>query len=107
MLSLTDLHIDGSETTVGDGAAHGTGEGEARIEGEAGQLLGAGSFDVLLDSVQLGAAGRGRRWCLAHGSGGGGGMRVESGNITAGGLLLMLRYSRATVVECEGMSRCV
>jgi hypothetical protein len=55
------LHIDGGETTVGDGTADGTGKGESRVEVETAELLGSGSLDVLLDGVHLGGAGRGRR----------------------------------------------
>lgn len=42
---------------MGDGTADGTGEGETRVEGEAGQLLRSSSFNLLLDSVELDAAG--------------------------------------------------
>ena len=71
------LHIDGSETTVGEGAADGTGEGEARVEGDARELLGLSGLDVLLDSVDLDAAGGGGRGLSRHcdgwsGDGGGG-----------------------------------
>lgn len=51
------LHIDGSKSTVGDGAADSTGEGEAGVEGEAAQLLGLGSLDILDNGVELGRAG--------------------------------------------------
>lgn len=38
-----DLHIDGGEGTVGDGAADGAGKGESGVEGNAAQLgLGLG-----------------------------------------------------------------
>lgn len=46
---------------MGDGAADGTGKGESRVEGEAAELLGLGSLDVLLDGIHLGGAGRGGR----------------------------------------------
>lgn len=36
-----DLHIDGSESTVGDGAAHSAGEGEAGVERQTAQLGGS------------------------------------------------------------------
>jgi len=55
------LHIDGGETTVGDGTADGTGKGESRVEVESAELLGSGGLDVLLDGIHLGGAGGGRR----------------------------------------------
>jgi hypothetical protein len=42
---------------VGDGAADGTSEGEARVEGEAGKLARLLSLDVLDDGIELGRAG--------------------------------------------------
>lgn len=60
------LHIDGGEATVGDGAADSAGESEARVEGEARQLLGLSGLDVLLDSVDLGAASGGGRGLGGH-----------------------------------------
>lgn len=60
------LHIDGGETTVGEGAADGTGEGEARVEGDARELLGLSSLDVLLDSIDLGATSGGGRGLSRH-----------------------------------------
>lgn len=39
---IGDSHIDGSEGTVGDGAADGTGESESRVEGDAAELRGLG-----------------------------------------------------------------
>lgn len=33
------LHVDGSEGSVGDGAADSAGEGESRVEADARQLL--------------------------------------------------------------------
>ena len=53
----SNVHIDGGETSVGDGAADGTGKGEARVQGEAGLLLGGGSAGLLDDSVDLGRTG--------------------------------------------------
>ena len=55
------LHIDGGETTVGDGTADSTGKGESRVEVKTAELLGSGGLDVLLDGIHLGGAGRGRR----------------------------------------------
>lgn len=42
---------------MSDGAAGSTGEGESRVEGEAGELLGLLSLDGLDDGVDLGRAG--------------------------------------------------
>lgn len=53
-----DLHIHGSQTTVGDGTADGTGEGESGVKGDARELLGGVGLDGLLDSIQLHGAGR-------------------------------------------------
>lgn len=53
-----NLHIDGSQGTVGDGAADGASKGETGVEGEAAQLLGLGSLDILDNGVELGRAGR-------------------------------------------------
>lgn len=40
---LDNIHIDGSESTVSDGAADSTGEGETSVQGNAlGLLLGDG-----------------------------------------------------------------
>ena len=62
---------------MGEGAADGTGEGEARVEGDTRELLGLSGLDVLLDSVELDAAGGGGRGLSRHcdgwsGDGGGG-----------------------------------
>jgi hypothetical protein len=40
---LGNLHIDWSESTVGDGAADGTGEGESGVESNSRELLRSGS----------------------------------------------------------------
>ena len=61
-----NLHIDGGKTTVGEGAADGTCEGEARVEGDTRELLGLSGLDVLLDSVELDAAGGGGRGLSRH-----------------------------------------
>lgn len=45
--------IDGGKTTVGDGAADGTGKGEAGVESSAGELL-LGLSDLLDDRLDLG-----------------------------------------------------
>jgi hypothetical protein len=45
--------IDGGETTVGDGAADGTGKGETRVEGQAGRGSRVGSLGVLDSSLNL------------------------------------------------------
>ncbi len=49
------------------GAAHGTGEGEARVEGDTAELLscscGCRSLDLLLDLLQLRAS---LLHCSAH-----------------------------------------
>lgn len=41
-----NLHINGCETTVGDGTADGTGQCESRVEGQAAELLGGVDLDV-------------------------------------------------------------
>lgn len=40
-----NLHIDGGESTVGDGAADSTGNGESGVKGSAAELLGSLSLD--------------------------------------------------------------
>lgn len=52
-----DVHIDGCEGTVGDGAAEGTGEGEAGVESGTAELGSGGGLRN--DGVDLGRA-RGR-----------------------------------------------
>lgn len=63
------LHIDGCESSVGDGTADGTGKGESRVEVDTAELLwGTLGLDSLLDGVQLAGASRGG-WCcrcVAH-----------------------------------------
>lgn len=68
---------------MGEGAADGTGEGEARVESDTRELRGLSGLDVLLDSVNLDAAGGGGRGLGGHcercgrsgdGVGGGGGV---------------------------------
>jgi hypothetical protein len=65
-IGAKDLHIDGGKTTVGERAADGTGEGEARVESDTRELLGLSGLDVLLDGVELGAAGGGGRGLSGH-----------------------------------------
>jgi hypothetical protein len=65
-IGAKDLHIDGGKTTVGERAADGTGEGEARVESDTRELLGLSGLDVLLDGVELGAAGGGGRGLGGH-----------------------------------------
>lgn len=61
------LHINGGKTTVGDGTADGTSKGESGVEVEAGGRVDVGSGgDVLLDSIKLGRAGRGRGSRSSH-----------------------------------------
>lgn len=48
-----NLHIDGGEGTVGDGAADSTGKGESGVEGNAGKLAGGVGLGLLDDSVNL------------------------------------------------------
>ena len=60
------LHIDRRETTVGQGTADGTGEGESGVEGETAELLGLIGLDVLLDGIELDRAGRAGRVCGSH-----------------------------------------
>ncbi len=51
-----DIHINGGEGTVGDGAADGTGKGESGVETKAAQLRSRrdGGGGLLDDSVDLG-----------------------------------------------------
>lgn len=42
---LENLHIDGGKSTVGDGAAESTGNGESGVEGSAAELLRSLSLD--------------------------------------------------------------
>lgn len=59
-----DLHIDWSKGAVSNGTADGAGEGEAGVEGETRQLLGVELLlSLLLEGVELVAAGGGRRCC--------------------------------------------
>lgn len=51
---------------MGDGTAHGTGEGETRVESDTRKLLGLSGLDLLLDSVDLDAAGGGGRSLGRH-----------------------------------------
>jgi hypothetical protein len=44
--SRVNIHIDGSQATVGDGAADSAGEGEAGVESEALELLGLGQRNL-------------------------------------------------------------
>lgn len=48
-----NLHIDGGEGTVGDGAADSAGKGESGVEGNAGKLAGGVGLGLLDDSVNL------------------------------------------------------
>jgi hypothetical protein len=60
---LGDVHIDGGESTVGDGAAEGTGDSEARVQSQTGRGGGVNVGSELgLGRVDLaGAGGSGRR----------------------------------------------
>lgn len=51
---------------MGERAADGTGEGEARVESDTRELLGLSGLDVLLDGIKLGAAGGGGRGLGGH-----------------------------------------
>lgn len=42
----SNIHIDGGKTTVGDGAADGTSQGETRVERESLELLGLGESNL-------------------------------------------------------------
>ena len=80
-MSENSLHIDGSESTMSDGAAHSTGKGESRIELEATKFCRVCSSSGLLEGIELCGA-RGRR----RGGGGGhhGGDRSEGNEIVRG-----------------------
>lgn len=54
---MADLHIDGSESTVGDGAADCTSQGESGVEGDTAELLGGVGLCSLEDGIDLGRAG--------------------------------------------------
>lgn len=43
---VVDLHIDGGQGTVGDGAADGTSKGKSGVESQAGELLRSGGGGV-------------------------------------------------------------
>lgn len=61
---LRHLHIDGGESTVGDGAADGTGEGKTGVELEAavlGRRGGGGRGSGLLSDGRGAGSGSGRR----------------------------------------------
>lgn len=50
-----DLHIDGGEATVGDGAADSAGEGEAGVQADARQRRGGRG--LVGDGLDLGGSG--------------------------------------------------
>jgi hypothetical protein len=49
-----DLHIDGSQTTVSDGTADGTGKGESGVQSKTAQLAWRVGLGLLDDSFNLG-----------------------------------------------------
>ena len=55
---MGDVHIDGGESTVGDGAAEGTGDGEAGVQSQTGRggRVNVGS-ELGLGRVDLAGAG--------------------------------------------------
>ena len=55
--SWQHLHIDGSETTVGNGTADCTSQGESRVELKTAELLWGVCGDVLDNGVDLRRAG--------------------------------------------------
>ena len=52
-----NLHIDGSESTVGDGTADSAGKGESGVESNAAELGRGGGLGLLDDGIDLGRAG--------------------------------------------------
>ena len=53
------LHIDRSETAMGDRATDGAGQRESRVKSDARKLLGGVGFCPLNDGIKLlGAGGR-------------------------------------------------
>lgn len=54
---MKDLHIDWGETTVSDGAADSTSEGESGVKVGTGELLRSVGKGLLDDGVDLGRAG--------------------------------------------------
>lgn len=52
-LRRLNVHINGCETTVGNGAADGTSKGESGVESKAAQLLGSVGLGRLDDGVNL------------------------------------------------------
>lgn len=52
-----DLHVDRSESTVGDGTADCASQGESGVESHAAELLGGAGSDLLHDGIDLCRAG--------------------------------------------------
>lgn len=51
-----NLHIDGGQTTVGDGAADSTGQSKAGVQSKAGELTRLVGSNLLDDGIDLGRA---------------------------------------------------
>lgn len=61
-MSENSLHINGSESAMGNGTAHSTSKGESRIELEAAEFCRVRSSSGLLEGIELcGARGCRRR----------------------------------------------
>lgn len=91
---------------MGEGAADGTSKGEARVEGDTRELLGLSGLDVLLDSVELDAAGGGGRGLSRHcdvmgwsGDGGGGWYWWWRGVVMGRSMLQNSRYNFYTTIS--------
>jgi len=72
-MSENGLHINGSESAMGNGAAHSTSKGESRIELEAAEFCRVRSSSGLLESIEL----CGARGCRRRSSSHRGGVRSE------------------------------
>jgi hypothetical protein len=64
---LGNIHIDGCEGAVGDGAADGTGKSESRVQSETGwgSRVGVGC-ELSLHGVDLGRASASGGRCGGH-----------------------------------------
>ena len=60
------LHVHGRQSSMGDGAAHGTSKGESRVQGKATELFRRLSRSPLHDGVELLRPGRGRWRSSCH-----------------------------------------
>lgn len=79
---MGDVHIDGGQGTVGDGAADGTSESEARVESKTSGRVRCGHGSELgLGGVDLAGAGGSGGRSGGHGDGDGTDDREVSGEV--------------------------